>query len=214
MSKVVVELRALSTIASTLEGILQQLEELTWILEFCNVKIAGNRDMWHSHAEFKDPNASSAIVLTNQKTIMILADIARPMKRQILLILKLKKASHVYTFWNVPTVRVNIKQTPTYVCFGRIDSTENSTKRNILRLVKIGLNQFIQLWIANLNNDLQQSKDFLSECLKEFANCQYHPRDSIIVQYSFYLRTTMVHHLFDSKHYKLQRSLSWNALPF
>ena len=78
--------------------------------------------------------------------------------------------------------------------------------------MKTGLNQFVQLWMVNLNNDLWQSKDFLSECLKEFVNCQCHPRDSITVQYYFYPRTAMVCHPFDSKHYKLwKRNLSWNT---
>jgi len=59
-------------------------------------------------------------------------------------ILKLKKASHAHTHSNALTVRMNIKQTQTHVRFGGTDLIENGTKRNTLRFMKIGPNQFVQ----------------------------------------------------------------------
>ena len=52
-----------------------------------------------------------------------------------------KPCSHISS--NVPTVKVTIKQIPIYVHFGRTGSIENDIKRNMLRSVKIGQNQFV-----------------------------------------------------------------------
>jgi len=42
-----------------------------------NARIVGNRAIQRSHAEFKDQNASSAIVLTSPKTTMNSGGVAR-----------------------------------------------------------------------------------------------------------------------------------------
>jgi len=85
----------------------------------------------------------NTIVLINQITIANLAGAARLIQKQIPCILKLKKASHAHMYSNAPTVRVNIKWTQTYVCFGGIDLTESGIKRNTSRSMKTGPNQFV-----------------------------------------------------------------------
>ena len=81
MSKVVAGLKVSSTIALMLESISQLLEVLTWTLEFHNVKIAENGIILHSHAEFKGLNVSNTMVLTNQRTTVNSASVAKPMWR-------------------------------------------------------------------------------------------------------------------------------------
>ena len=145
------------------------------------------------------------MVPTNLKTTMNSAGVIKLMQRQILCILKQRKANHVYTLSNVPTVKANIKQTQTYVLSRNIGSTKIDTRRNMLRSMRTGPNWFVQLWTMNLNYDLWQYKGFLSECLEEFTNYQYYPWDPIRFQYYFHLRASMVCHSHNTKHLKLQR---------
>jgi len=88
---------------------------------------------------------SNAMVLINQKIIANLAGVARPMQKQTPCILKPKKVSYAYTHSNTPTVEAIIKRTLTYVHFEDTDLIESDTKRNMLRSMKTGPNQFIQL---------------------------------------------------------------------
>jgi len=46
---------------------------------FCNVKIAGNRDILYFHAESKVPNASSTMDHINLTTIVNSVGVAKPM---------------------------------------------------------------------------------------------------------------------------------------
>ena len=48
-----------------------------------NVKIAGNGDIQHSHAEYKDQSASSAMVFTKPSTINNFFSVARPTSKLI-----------------------------------------------------------------------------------------------------------------------------------
>ena len=74
------------------------------ILVSLNVKIVGDGDIQLSCAEYKSPNASSVIALINWKIIMNLDNVVRQMKKQILLDLKQKKESYVFTHSNVQIV--------------------------------------------------------------------------------------------------------------
>ena len=86
---------------------------------------------------------SSATGLTSLKTIMSLASITKLTQRRIFLVLKQRKANCVLILSNALTVKVIIKQIQTHVPFGDIGSTEISTRRNTLRSMKTGPNQFI-----------------------------------------------------------------------
>ena len=195
-------------------SILWLLEVLTWTLGFCNVKIAENGVIPRSHVESKRPNVSSTIGLTSLKIIMSLVVIAKLTQRRILLILKLRKENCALTLSSALIVKVIIKQIWIHVPFGDIGSTENSTRRNTLRSVKTGPNQFVQSWTTNLNNDLWLFKGFLSECLEEFANHQYYPWDSNRFQYYLYPRTAMISHLHNTKCFKSRRqNSSWDNSP-
>ena len=134
-------------------------------LEFCSVKTAGDGVTWLFHVGSKIQSASSAMDPTNWRTIVNSAGVARPMKKLIYHISKLKKANHVHTYSSVPIVEANIRQTSQHVHSGETISIESSTRRNTLRSVKTGLNQFVWLETGIFNNDLQQSKDLLPECL-------------------------------------------------
>jgi len=72
---------------------------LTW--ESCNVKIARDVVTQYSYAGSKDRNASSAIVPTNQKTIMSSVDAARPIRKQTHHALKPKRANCACILSNV-----------------------------------------------------------------------------------------------------------------
>ena len=145
MSKVVVKPRLLLTDASMLVSSLWLLEVLTWTLKFCNVKIARNRVISHFCVESKGSNVLSAMGLTSLKTIMSLASVTKLTQRQIFLILKWRKANCVLIPSNVLTIKAIIKQIQTHVIFGDIDSIEIDIRRNMLRSVKTGPIQFIQL---------------------------------------------------------------------
>ena len=144
-SKAVVKPSLLLTSVSTLVGLLQLLKALTWILGFHNVKITGNRVTPHSCVESKEPNTSSIMGPTNLKIIVSSAGIVKLTQRQISLLLKWRKTNHVFIHLNVLTVEATIKQTQTHVSFGDIDSIESGTRRSMLRSVKTGPNQFVQL---------------------------------------------------------------------
>jgi len=70
---------------------------------------------------------------------------AKQMRRQTLHISRLRRAIHTLTHSNALIVGAITKPTPTYAHSGGIDSTENGTKRNMLRSVKTESNQFA-LW--------------------------------------------------------------------
>jgi len=141
----------------------------------CNVKIAGNEITRHFLAEFKVQSTSSAMDSTNQRIIVNLAGAAKPMKKQTHHILKQRKVNHVHTPLSASTVEANIRQTLIYICSGRINSIENSTRRNTLRSMKTGSTLFIQLGTRKLVNDLQQIKDLVPECPQKCIHCQHHP---------------------------------------
>ena len=89
------------------------------IQESPNAKIARDRDIQHSLVGSKDQSASSVMVPTNQRTTANLVGVAKPMKRQICLTLKLKRVNLTHIPSNAPIAEGTIKQTQIHVRFGR-----------------------------------------------------------------------------------------------
>ena len=135
--------KALLTDASMLVSTSQLSEVLIWTPEYCNAKIAGNGDTWHSCIESKALSASNATDLTSQKTIVNLDSIARQMRRQTLCASKQREGSHAHICSNAPIIGVITKQTQIYVHSEGTGLTGNGTRKNILRSVKIRSNWFV-----------------------------------------------------------------------
>ena len=145
ITKAEAKLTASSIGALTLAGILLLLEGQTWTWMYSNTKTTGGGVMQPSLAESKAPSASNAMAHTNQRTTMISDGAAKWTKRQTLHILRLKRAIHALTHSNTLIVRAITKPTPTYAHSEGIYLTENGTKRNTPRSVKIESNWFA-LW--------------------------------------------------------------------
>jgi len=112
-------------------------------LESCSVKTAGDGDTQLFHVGSKIQSASSAMDPTNWRTIVNLAGVARPTKKLIHHVSKLKKANHAHTYSSVPIVEANIRWTSQHVHSEETISIKSSTRRSTLRSVKTGLNQFV-----------------------------------------------------------------------
>jgi len=122
-----------------------------WTPEYCNARIARNRDTQHSHVESKVLNTLNAMNHTSQKTIVNLDGAVRKIRRQTLCTSKWKEKSCVYTCSNTPTVGVITKLIQISVHSGDIGLTESGTRKNILRSMRTDPNQFIQSWMATPN---------------------------------------------------------------
>ena len=190
--------KALSIDASIWEGILLLLEELTWTLVFCNVKIVGNENMPLCLAEFKDLSASNTIVYINLKTTINLVGAAKPMKRPTHLTSKLKKTNCAHMSLSVLIAMVITRQILIYVRSGNIGSTKNGITKSISRFMKTGQNLFAQLWTGSHNN-LWCFKAFLSKHSRKQPNCQYYSRDSNVFQYCIHSRTSIVDYIYHSE---------------
>ena len=192
MFKVAAKPKHSSTDASMLANILWQFKGPTWIQEFPNARIAGNGVMLYSHARFKDPSTSNAMVLTNLKTTANLGGAAKQMRNLTHPDSKRRKESHALTHPNAQTAEVIIKPTPTCVHSGDIGSTESGNKRNILRSMITGPNQFVLRQTASSNNDYMKSQSFFAKCLEKFAYHQHHSWDSELFWYYLHSRTPLV----------------------
>ena len=93
------------------------------------------------------------MVLTNWKIIVNLDGITRQIKKQTPLDSKQRKGNYAHTHSNVQTVREIIKLTQINVHSGDIDSTGNGSRKNMLRSMKIGSNQFALWGVVNVKND-------------------------------------------------------------
>ena len=83
--------------------------------------------------------------LINWKTIVNSANIARLTRKQILYVLKPKKANRAHTFSSVLIIEASIKRILHHVHSKRIASIESGTKRSILRSMKTESTQFVWL---------------------------------------------------------------------
>ena len=98
--------------------------------------------MQPSHAEFKVPNASNVMALTSLRTTTNLGGAVRLMRRQIYHALKQRRVNPTLTPSSAPIVGVTIKQISTNVPSGDTTSTENGSRRSILRSMKTESNLF------------------------------------------------------------------------
>ena len=89
------------------------------IQESPNAKIARDGDIQHSLVGSKDQSASSVMVPTNQRTTTNLVSVAKQMKRQTRLTLKLKRVNLTHIPLNALIAEGTIKQTQIHVHFGR-----------------------------------------------------------------------------------------------
>jgi len=119
MLRAVQELKTSSINASMLKSTLRQLEELTLTQESPNAKIAGDGDIQRSLVGSKDQSASSVMVITNWRTTANSVGVAKPIKKQTHLALKLKRVNLVCISSNAPIAEGTTKWTQIHVCFGR-----------------------------------------------------------------------------------------------
>ena len=143
---------------------------------------------------------SNVINCINQRIIVNSVGVAKPMRRQTYHIWKQSEVNCVHTHSNVLIVEVTTKRTPICVCSGSTGSTANGIRRNTLRFMKTGQSQFILLGMVT-HNDLWQLKNFFSECLQKFSNCQHYTRGLVILWHYLSSRTPMVNYSYNSKLY-------------
>ena len=130
--------------------------------------------MLHFHARFKDPSASNATVPTNQKITANSNGAAKQMRNLTYSDLKQRKGSCALTLSNIQTAEAITKLTSTCVHSRGIGSTESGNKRNILRSMKTGPNQFILREMVSSNNNHMKSQSFFAKCLEKFTYHQHH----------------------------------------
>ena len=194
------KLSASSISALTLADISLLLEGQTWTQAYPNAKTAGGGNMQSSLAKSKAPSMSSAMVHTNLRTTENLGGAAKQMKRQTLCALRLRRAIHALTRSNALIVEAITKLTPTSAHSGGIDSTENDTKRNTTRSVKIGSN-WLALWRATSSKyNFEKPQYPFTKCLQEPPHSQYYSWDSVTLWHYSHPRTALVCHLPSSKH--------------
>ena len=104
--------------------------------------------------------------LTNQNTIINLHSAVKLMQKWILHDWKQSRVNHVPTLSSTQTAREIIKQTLMSAHSGGTNSTMIGIAENNKSYVRIGVNQFTQLW-AVYHYDLQQLKTLLTKCLQE-----------------------------------------------
>ena len=147
--------------------------------------------MQPSLAESKAPSALSTMVHTNLKTTENLGGTAKRMRRWTLHVSRLRRATHVLIHSDALIVGAITKPTLTSAHSRGIDSTENSTKRSVLRSMKTGSNRFA-LWRATSSKyDFEKPQYSFTKCSQEPSYCQYYPQDSITLWHYSYPRTTL-----------------------
>ena len=172
--------------------ILQQSVVPIWTPVYRSVKTAGSRAMPHFCAEFKEPGVSNAIARTSQNTIGNLVGAARPTTKSTHQDSKLKRVNLAPTHSNARIVVETILPTPINACFGIIGSTGSGIRKNILRSVKIGLNQSVLKQTKPYANDCRRSQDFFTKRLQELPSGQHSSQNIITLRYHPYSRTSLV----------------------
>jgi len=132
------------------------------------------------------------MVLTNWKIIVNLDGITRQMKKQTPLNSKQRKGNHAHTHSNVQTVREITKLTQINVHSGGINSTGNGSRKNMLRSMKTGSNQFALWGVVNVKNDFTKPQNIFAKCPKKFTHHQCHTQDSKAIQYHPHPETSLV----------------------
>ena len=134
-----------------------------WTPVYCSVKTTRSGAMPHFHTEFKEPGMSNAMACISQNTIRNLVGVARPMTKSTHQDSKLKRVNLALTHSNAQIVVETILPTPINACFGIIGSTGSGIRKNILRSMKIGLNQSVLKQTKPHANDCRRSQDFFTK---------------------------------------------------
>ena len=148
---------------------------------------------------------SNAMAHTSQNTIGNLVGTARPMTKSTYQDLKLKRVNLALTHSNAQIVMETILPTPINACFGIIGSTESGIRKNILRSVKIGLNQSVLKQTKPHANDCRRSQDFFTKHSQELSSGQHSSQNFITLRYHPYSRTSLVQNTKNLQLIKLQR---------
>ena len=148
--------------------------------------------MPHFCVEFKEPGVSNAMAHTSQNTIGNLVGTARPMTKSTHQDSKLKRVNLAPTYSNAKIVVETILPTPINACFGIIGSTGSGIRKNILRSMKIGLNQSILKRMKPHANDCRRSQDFFTKRSQELPSSQHSSQNIITLRYHPYSRTFLV----------------------
>jgi len=106
-------------------------------------KTAGSGAILLFHAGFKEPSVLNAMARTSQNTIKNLDGAARLTTRSIHQDWKLKKGNLAPTHSSARTVMETTLLTPINARFGATGSIGSSTRENMLRSVRIDLNQLV-----------------------------------------------------------------------
>ena len=178
-------------------------EKQTWIPEFPNTKIAGNRDIPLSRAGYKGQSALNVMAHTSLNTIESSVGAAKLTLKLTLLDWKPRRANHALICSSVPTAKEITKLTPTAAHFRDITSIESGMWKSMLRSVLTGHNRFVLKWMAHLINDCVKSQNFFTKRSQELTNHQYYPQNSTLFQHHFNSRTILVRNSQNSKLYKL-----------
>jgi len=132
-----------------------------------NARTARSGAMQPFHVEFRVPNTSNVMALTNPRTTVNSGDAAKQTRRRIHLISKQRRASHALISSNAPIVGGTIKLTPINIPSGGTASTESGSRRSMSRSVKTESNQFALQKAARNNYDPTKPQDIFSKCSQE-----------------------------------------------
>jgi len=106
------------------------------------------------------------------------------------------------THSNALTVRGTTKLIPTNVHSGDTISTGNSTRRNTLKSVITGSNQFALRKATSRKYDFEKPQNSFSKRLKKPSYRQYHPQDTVTFRHNPNSRTALVCYLQSSQYFK------------
>jgi len=106
------------------------------------------------------------------------------------------------THSNVLTVKGIIKPILTNAHSGGIASTENGIRRNTLKSVTTGSNQFALRKATSRKYNFEELQNLISKRPEKPSYHQYHPRDTVTLRHDLNPRTTMVYYLQSSQYFK------------
>jgi len=140
-----------------------------------SAKTAGSRATLLFCAGFKEPSVSNAMAQTSWNTIENLDGAARLTTRSIHQDWKLKKENLAPTHSSAQTVMETTLPTPINAHFGTTGSIGSGTRENMLRSMRIDLNQLILKQMMLLINDCGKSQDLFAKYSQELSLSQHSP---------------------------------------
>jgi len=142
-----------------------------------SAKTAGSRAMLLFCAGLKEPSVSNIMAHTSRNTIENLDGAARLMTRSIHQDWKLKKRNPAPTCSSARTAMETTLPTPINACFGATASTGSGTRENMLRSMRIDLNQLVLKQLTLLINDCGKSQDLFTKRSQELSLSQHPPQN-------------------------------------